>query len=159
MKVRIGSSAVLLLVGLFWLAHPQAVRAQSCSGANFVEQRFPLTGAEETRWRICWQNLVKNGLVITSAHFRKSPSAPFMRLFWDARISEIFVPYHPGSPRFYDITGFTFSLVPFNANHCPGSAGGTLLGSPTVVCKEVHDRGLAWTDDTRVRRGQELVYA
>ena len=30
-------------------------------------------GTEETRWRVCWQNQGKQGLVITAAFFRKSP--------------------------------------------------------------------------------------
>ena len=73
-----------------------------CSTPYFVEQRFPTTGTEETRWRICWQNQGKHGLVITAAFFRKSPSAPFVRVFWDARLAEIFVPYHAGQPRFLE---------------------------------------------------------
>ena len=138
------------------LAAPITLRAQ-CSGPNFVEQKFPVTGPEQTRWRICWQSQPKNGLIITAAFFRKSPTAPFMRVFWDARISEIFVPYHSGSPRFYDVTGFMFNPVSLNAGHCPAAVGGTLLGGAKTVCQEVHDRGLAWMDDGSARRGEEIV--
>lgn len=131
--------------------------AAQCSAPYLVEQGFPLAGPEETRWRICWQSQNKNGLVITAAFFRKAPGAPFIRVFWDARISEIFVPYHTGAPRFYDVTGFNFSPITLNTAHCPPAVGGILLGPQKTVCKEVHERGLAWMDDSTARRGQELV--
>lgn len=127
-----------------------------CSGANLVEQRFPVSGTEETRWRVCWQEHAKNGLVITGAFFRRWPSAPWVRVLWDGRISEIFVPYHDGNPRYYDVTNFPFTLTSVSAADCPASVGGTPLGSPSHVCKEVRDRGLVWKDYAKVRRGQEL---
>jgi primary-amine oxidase len=142
------------LAALFLL--PAAAHAQ-CSRPNLVELSFPTNGPEETRWRICWLAQNKNGIVITAAFFRTSPSKPFVRVFWDARISEIFVPYHSGAPRFYDVTGFNFSPVTLNASHCPSASGGTLLGSPAKVCQEIRDRGLAWMDDGAARRGQEVV--
>jgi hypothetical protein len=128
-----------------------------CSAPYFVEQAFPVGGPEETRWRICWQNQGKHGLVITAAFFRKSPTAPFFRVFWDARLGEILVPYHPGTPRFLDLSTYSSGLVMLNSAHCPSAVGGTLLGAPPVVCKEVHDRGLAWMNDSNARRGQEVV--
>ncbi len=146
----------LLLGGAFILFLSNTAWAQ-CSAPYFVEQAFPIGQAEETRWRICWQSQGKHGLVITAAFFRKSPSAPFLRVFWDARLGEILVPYHPGSPRFLDLSTYSQGLVTLNSAHCPASVGGTLLGSPAVVCKEVHDRGLAWMNDSNVRRGQEVV--
>lgn len=147
---------LLMLASLFVLLRAADSAAQ-CSAPYLVEQPFPLAGPEETRWRICWQAQAKNGIVITAAFFRKSPQSPFIRVFWDARVSEIFVPYHSGSPRYYDVSGFSFSPVTLNASHCPAGAGGTLLGSPAKVCKELRDRGLAWMDDGMARRGQEVA--
>jgi primary-amine oxidase len=74
-------------------------------------------------------------------------------LIFDMRISEFFIPYHPGSPRFYDLSDFNFRLTALTTTDCPF----TLL-SPNV-CKEVHDRGLMWKDGTTGAsyRGQELV--
>lgn len=137
---------------------PLAARAVlgQCSGIYLVDQPFPVSGPEETRWRICWQEQARNGLMITSAFFRKSPASPFVRILWDARISEIFVPYHDGSPRYFDVTNFSFSLVPVSNQDCPASGGGATLGSPAHVCREVRDRGLAWKDYGNVRRGQEV---
>ncbi|MEP6871655.1 MAG: hypothetical protein ABI939_07375 [Anaerolineaceae bacterium] len=148
---RLFGSTLLALVGCTVAG---SARAQ-CSGPNLVEQRFPLLGTEETRWRVCWAAHAKNGLVITGAWFRKSPASPFVRVLWDGRISEIFVPYHDGSPRYYDVTNFTFNLTSVSAADCPTALGGAPISAN--VCKEVRDRGLAWKDYAQVRRGQELA--
>lgn len=147
---------MVLLTVLVVACLPVAAAAQ-CSAPFLVEQGFPTSGPEETRWKICWQSQGKHGLVITAAFFRRAPNEPFHRVFWDARLGEILVPYHPGSPRFLDLSTYSQGLVTLNSGHCPASVGGTLLGTPSVVCKEVHDRGLAWMNDSNVRRGQEVV--
>jgi primary-amine oxidase len=148
-------SLTLLFSFLLVTAAAQTVRAQ-CSAPYLVDQTFPTAGPTETRWRICWQPMAGNGLVITAAFFQKAPGAPLMRVFWDARVSEIFVPYHSGSPRYLDV-GFGFPMIPLNANDCPAAKGGTVLGPGNQVCKELRDRGIAWKDDTSVRRGEEVV--
>ena len=53
--------------------------------------------------------------------------------------------------------GFGFSLIPLNANDCPASQGGLILGSGNQVCRELRDRGIAWKDDEQVRRGEEVT--
>lgn len=136
---------------------PRPLPVWSCSWPYFVEQRFPTVGSEVSRWRVCWQAQPKHGLVITSAHFRKSPASPWVRVFWDARVSEIFVPYHGNEARFRDISQFNFQLHVLAGGDCPSAKGGTLLGSPSQVCKEVHDRGLLWKEHDSVRRGEQLV--
>jgi len=148
MRTLAAAAITLLLVTAN--AHAQ------CSAPYLVEQAFPEAGPEETRWRVCWQNQGKHGLVITAAFFRKSPSSPFVRVFWDARLSEVLVPYHPGGPRVLDIADYGQGLVQLNVKHCPTGIG-ELLGSPPVVCKEVRDRGLAWMNDGNARRGEEVV--
>jgi len=142
---------------LVW-THPVAVQGQACSAPYFIEQRFPIntSSPEETRWRFCWQRVTKNGLVINAAFFRKSPSSPWVQVIYDARVIELFVPYHSGSPRFLDMSSFNFSLFQLTPKHCPPTNGGTLLDN-NYVCKEIHDRGLAWTNYNNVRRGEEVV--
>lgn len=157
MKVRHLFAAALALAGAHLFAAPPPARAQSCSRPYFVEQQFPTSGPEETRWRVCWQMQERFGLVITSAHFRKSPSAPWVRVFWDARVGEIYVPYHESGFAFFDMTDYTFGWVPISSQDCPAAKGGTPLGPGPDVCKEVRDRGVAWKDDTAVRRGEELT--
>lgn len=154
---------ILFLAGLLLIsptqtsnAFPTDKRIQLCSAQYSVEQSFPSAGPAETRWQVCWQPVPGNGLVITSADFQKSPVSPLVKLFGDARVSDIFVPYHnPAILRYLDV-GFGFPLISLNANDCPPSRG-TLLGSSKEVCKEIRDRGLAWKDHSRVRRGEELV--
>lgn len=156
-KRKLTVSLLLVLAGFVIAAYPTNTKAQ-CSAPFFIEQRFPTNMAlpEETRWRFCWQRVTKNGLVINAAFFRKSPSAPWIQVIYDARVIELFVPYHSGSPRFLDMSSFNFSLFQLTPKHCPASAGGTLLDN-NYVCKEVHDRGLAWTNYGSVRRGEEVV--
>jgi hypothetical protein len=129
---------------------------------NAITQNFPTSGAAVTTWLICWHEVAgnnsianPNGLAIGPVYFRQSPTAPFVRILWDMRVSDYFVPYHPGSPRFYDLSGYNFKLTGVTAADCPASAGGAPI-SPHV-CKEVHDRGLMWKDFSGVRRGEELV--
>lgn len=129
---------------------------------NSVMQSFPSSGPAETTWVVCWHEVAgydsiddPNGLAIGPVYFRKAPGAPLVRVLWDMRVADYFVPYHPGSPRFYDLSAYNFQLTGLTADDCPAAAGGTLLNSH--VCKEVHDRGLLWKDYTGVRRGEELV--
>jgi len=129
---------------------------------NAITQSFPTAGPAQTTWLICWHEVAgnnsladPNGLVIGPVYFRKSPSAPMIRVLWDMRVSDYFVPYHPGSPRYYDLSAFNFQLTGVSAADCPAGVGGTVI-SPHV-CKEVHDRGLMWKDFSGVRRGEELV--
>jgi primary-amine oxidase len=125
-----------------------------CSGANLVDQKFPVNGPEVTHWRLCWQAINGNGLLIQWAYFRTSPAKPWVFLLWDARVSEIFVPYHSGSPRYYDV-GFGFPLTAIGNKDCPANLGGAVLNGN--VCKEVRDRGLSWKSDAQVYRGEEVV--
>lgn len=126
-----------------------------CSGINLVDQAFPTTGPEQTHWRLCWDTVPQQGLVIHWAFFRPSPNARWIWIFWDARVSDIFVPYHQGSPRYYDMSDYSFPLTAIGAADCPASLGGTPLGGN--VCKQVHDRGLLWKNWSQVRRGEEVV--
>ena len=127
-----------------------------CSTPYLVEQQFPVSGTEQTRWRICWQVDAKNGLMIAGAFFRTSPNSNWIQILGDSRVSEIFVPYHDGD-RYYDMSNVR-DLAEVGPDDCPA---GTRLQSdpnlPTDVCEEVRDRGLAWKQGSSVRRGQELV--
>ena len=149
--------AVSLLMAGSAIVCPSAIAMgqQLCSAPYFTEQSFPIGGPPQTTWRVCWQTQPGWGLMITSAHFRKSPTSPFMRVFWDAYVSDIFVPYHPGSPRYYDLSGFGFDVTNLTSAVCPPGVGGTILAGR--VCKEVHDRGVMWEDDGGGHRGQEVV--
>jgi len=142
-------------LGLIGMVRLSEAQEQSCSAPYFVEQSFPMAGPEQTRWKLCWQ--VQNGpnLVITGAWFRPDPRTSWIKLIYDARVSQLFVPYHAGEPRYLDVS-YGFGSVPLAAGDCPGPAG-TILGAASELCKQVRDRGLAWKYDGLSRRGEELV--
>lgn len=157
MNAILRSTLLLALIALGSASVPERVAAQWCSSPYLVEQTFT-SGSHQTSWRICWGTPSTYGLAIRSAHFRTGPGQPWVRVFWDARVSEIFVPYHTGYPRYYDLSGFTFPLMTLTSADCPAAQGGTLLGSPAKVCREVRNRGIAWkTSGGSVYRGSEVV--
>jgi primary-amine oxidase len=148
------------LLGAFALiaaGQPAVARSQSqvCSVPHFVEVSFPTAGPEETRWKLCWQVLDGPNLVITGAWFRPAPTASWIKLIYDARVSQLFVPYHTGSPRYLDI-GYGFGAVSLTSSDCLPPTG-VIVGANSEVCKELRDRGLAWKHDEYMRRGEELV--
>ncbi len=146
------SAFALITAGKPAVAH---AKSQVCSAPYFVEVSFPTAGPEETRWKLCWQVLDGSNLVITGAWFRPAPTAAWIKLIYDARVAELFVPYHAGKPRYLDI-GYGFGSVPLTAKDCPAPTG-TILGDSSEVCKDVRDRGIAWKQDALLRRGEELV--
>jgi hypothetical protein len=150
--------ACIFAVALF--ATSTGVAGAQCPSP--IAQNFPTTGPVVTTWIIYCHEVAgansianPNGLAIGPVYFRQSPTAPFVRILWDMRVSEYFVPYHRGSPRFYDLSFYNFKLTGVTAADCPTGAGGAPI-SPHV-CKEVRDRGLMWKDFSGVRRGEELV--
>lgn len=121
-----------------------------CGPDNVTQQTF----SGVTTWDLCFNAVSRFGLIIRLADFRKAPSAPFVRVLFDGRISEIFVPYHPGNPRYMDVSEYNFPLLTLSTRDCPSPR--VIIGGGKV-CREIRDRGIAWKDDSRVRRGEELV--
>jgi primary-amine oxidase len=135
---------------------PCPVFSPSTGQAGMVQQTFPTSpspGGQQTGWRVSFGHATGKGLYITGAWFRTTPNAPWMRILWDARLADIFVPYEAGSPRYYDLTNFSFPLVPATAADA-GPCGRIIDGR---VVHEVSSYGLMWKDDQAVRHGQELV--
>jgi Cu2+-containing amine oxidase len=116
---------------------------------------FPTPGPMRTAWKVHWRTMNGFGLVLKGAWFKKGPKEPWFEILGDARLSEMFVPYHTGSPRFWDVS-YDFSMVHLTQDEAGPS--GRLLGSPPFVCQEIRDRGLAWMDGTKgSRRGQTML--
>jgi len=124
----------------------------------------PCTGVQEevafagvgSGWKLCVSTIDKFGLIITNAYFKTSPSSPYIKVLGDGRIGEIFVVYHTGTPRFKDIAEFNFSKSPMSVGDCPEPH--VILGVLKRICREHHDSGVAWRNDDKVRRGQEVLY-
>jgi len=118
--------------------------------------------ASGSRWRLTVNAIDKFGLVITDASFQKTPTSPFIYVLFDGRLGEIFVPYHPGQPRYKDISGYEFNPLTLPPAKFPPPR--QIIGGGKI-CKEVRDY-LAWIDGTnpplpvplKVRYGQEVVY-
>jgi hypothetical protein len=155
-----------------WLLVPVAVVLVFLTGApgqpnkkpplvkpiNEIVQEFPTNEEMQTAWKINWATTSGYGLYIQDAWFKKSPTDGWMQILGDARCSEIFVPYHPGSPRFWDVS-YNFPLCTVTKDDA--GPNGKLLGGgvgvrPTVV-QEIRDRGIIWMDYGGVRRGQQLA--
>jgi len=126
---------------------------------NEVVQEFPSNDVMQTAWKIHWGQQAGNGLYIQDAWFKRGPSDDWIQVLGDVRLAEAFVPYHSGSPRFWDVS-YNFPMCVVTKEDA--GPHGRLLGKtptsggPTVV-QEVRDRGIAWKSVDGVRRGQTLV--
>jgi primary-amine oxidase len=119
-----------------------------------IIQKFPSRGAERTAWKIRYVTGAGNGLTISSAHFRRGPNEPWMQVLGDARLSEMIVPYHSNSPRFFDVS-YNFDMT--KMNETDAGPHGKLLADNTVV-QELRDTGLQFKDrEAGSRRGEALV--
>ena len=153
---RIFASFLLIaLIGMAGIPAQPDVKKDPSPPSNEVVQTFPSNDVMKTAWKVRYQTAAGFGLIIQDAWFKRGPKDPWMQVLGDARLSEMFVPYASGSPRFWDVS-YNFSLITLNKE----AAGpfGKLLGDPPTVAHEVRDRGVMWVDTaTGVRRGQKLV--
>jgi primary-amine oxidase len=116
---------------------------------------FPSNDVMRTAWKVHWTTTDGFGLIVSGAWFKKGPQEPWFQILGEVRLSEMFVPYHSGSPRFWDVS-YSFALV--NLTRDDAGAHGRLIGNRPVVCQEIRDRGIAWMDGTKgSRRGQTMV--
>jgi len=147
---------LIMLLSMAGFAAPQDTGPKVAAlPNNEVIQSFPSNDVMKTAWKVRWATTSGYGLYIQEAWFKRGPKDPWMQVLGDARLSEMFVPYHSSSPRFWDVS-YNFSLVSLNKE----AAGpfGELLGESANVVKEVRDRGVMWVDTaTGVRRGQKLM--
>ncbi len=153
--------AVSLVGGFFVLAlfaqapNPAPKKPAPQPLASEIIQEFPTNDVMHTAWKVRWATATGFGLYIQDAWFKRSPKDAWLQVLGDARLSEMFVPYHSGTPRFWDIS-YNFALAPLSRDDA--GAHGKLIGTPPVVVHEVRDRGVMWMDAVKgSRRGQRLV--
>ena len=115
-----------------------------------------------TAWKVQYARGTHKGLYITGAWFKRSLEEDWIKVLEDARMADLFVPYHQSSyTRYFDLTGFSFPLARVQQEDA-GPTGSLLPpfegdAYPRVV-KEIRDRGVAWKDwGNGVRRGKEMV--
>ena len=115
-----------------------------------------------TAWKVQYARGMHKGFYITGAWFKRDLNEPWMQVLHDARIAELFVPYHETTNiRFLDLTGFSFPLAEVKEEDA--GLNGIILppfegdSFPTII-REVRDRGVVWKDYSNgVRRGREMV--
>jgi primary-amine oxidase len=127
---------------------------------KIVEQCFPPNGVMETAWKVEWDTVRGFGLIIKNAWFKKGPAEEWMQVIGDARVADIFVPYQPGTPRFWDVS-YNFKLSVLSAADV-GPFGKLLVSTngdsaDPCVAQELRDRGVIWKNDHGVRRGQAMA--
>jgi primary-amine oxidase len=144
--------ATLLTFVLFMGAAASSVAQSSgCDTISF---------AAGTRWSLCWELRQLEGLVINFADYTDRGGVS-RRVLYRGSIAEVHVPYHPGTPRFLDVTvstnplGLGSNSVPLVGTEC----NGVLLDPPSNrVCREIQDRGYAWKFATAFQRGHQVTY-
>jgi primary-amine oxidase len=142
----------------FWFVGAGHAEAQPfCSSPYLVDQTFQ----SMTRWRLCWEVVQREGLVINRA-FYTDRGGTEREVMFRGSIAQVHVPYHPGSPRFFDVTTSTSGLGAGSLSLTPPECdGGTLLDpggmfSGPRVCRQLADRGLAYKFGGLSVNGQEL---
>jgi primary-amine oxidase len=136
--------------------------SQEATAEFLVGESGGLEPRKGTAWKVHYARAEHRGLYITGAWYKRNLNEDWIKILSDARMAELFVPYHQSSYiRYFDLTGFSFPMAEVRQE----DAGpfGTLMPPfqgdpyPTVV-KEVRDRGVVWKDYSHgVRRGRELV--
>jgi primary-amine oxidase len=133
---------------------PAQPAAEKPRPAQEIVQAFPANDVTKTAWKVHWSTEAGPGLIIRSAWFKRDAKTSWLQVLGDARVAELFIPYHRGDPRFWDVEQ-SFSLCRATAEDA--GAHGKLLGDPTEVVWELRDRGVAWVDPKGPRRGQTMV--
>src|SRR5689334_3305721 len=151
-------SSLCLLIGMSASAQGPALDATATqkpqSNVPCLDQTVAFSSG--STWTLCVAAVQRYGLVITNANFQKSRSSPPINILYDGRIGELFVPYHPGAPRLFDIWANYSPLVLTPSHRPPPPRVAELIGD-NKICKEIRTY-LAWMDDAQVRYGKEVVY-
>ena len=133
-----------------------------------IEQHFPALASaadQRTFWKITF-GVDRFGagdlLYIERAEYKPSPSSGWIEVLGQCRPFEMFVPYHAGSPRFYDFTTIGGGLLALDMK----DLGPACLGQGRIVCDgrvaiEIHDGHNSWIDHYQTspgksRRAEEL---
>ena len=138
------------------LTHSRAPNGpQSLGTSSVAYQEFPASGPLETAWYVTFDHEEAKALFITGAYFKPAPNREFVQVLGRAGLSELFVAYQSGSPRYADLAGYNFGLVVANA--MDAGACGRIVGHDHKVVREVVDKGPLWKNDELVVRGQKML--
>ena len=128
--------------------------------SSVVYQQFPTSWnpepqlPAETSWFVTFDHAPGRALFLTGAYFKPSPERDWVQVLGWAGISELFVPYQSGSPRFFDLSyGFDLTV----ANDLDKGRCGQIVGREQKVVFEVVEKLPLWKNDQRVMRGQKML--
>jgi primary-amine oxidase len=147
----------LLVLAACLIGSADAAAQPFCSAPFLIDETFP----NQTRWRLCWEVVQREGLIINRAFYTDRGGTEREVLFRGS-IAQVHVPYHPGSPRFFDLTTSTSGLgagsLDLASSECPGGTllnpGGAFAGPR--VCRTLEGRGLAYKFGSASLQGREL---
>ena len=108
-----------------------------------------------TSWRFCWELRQREGLVINFADYQAAGDV-YKRVLFRGSVAQVHVPYFPGSPRFRDVTISTSGMGVGALNLTNTDCAPANRLTPQV-CREYHDRGLAWKFGNSSLRGQTVT--
>ncbi len=136
--------------------------SQEVTSEFLVGESGGLEPRKGTAWRVHFARGMHKGLYITGAWYKRSLGEDWIKILNDARVAELFVPYHQSSYiRYLDLTGFSFPMAQVREEDAGpnGSLMPPFQGDPyPTVVREFRDRGVVWKDFAHgVRRGKELV--
>ena len=102
-----------------------------------------------TAWKVHFARGMHRGLYITGAWYKRSLGEDWIKILNDARVAELFVPYHQASYiRYFDLTGFSFPMAEVRR----GRRGRQRQPDAPVPGRSLSDRGQG---GARPRRGLE----
>ena len=85
--------------------------AQEATAEFLVSESGGQDPRKGTAWKVHFARGLHKGLYITGAWFKRDLGEDWIKILNDARIAELFVPYHrSGFIRYYDLTSFSFPL-------------------------------------------------
>jgi primary-amine oxidase len=133
--------ALLVGAGLAFAWAPIGAGADpgdNCSGSFYIDETLPSGG----RWQMCWEHHGREGIVLRDVFFTP-PGGSFRRIFYQAGVSQIHVPYDDNGARFHDVSDYGLgdgNMNDLTPADCPG---GSLLklSSKDVICKTIESRG------------------
>lgn len=144
------AARILTVAAVCWIIVPADAAAQ-CSDPFLVT--FNSNG---TSWRFCWELRLREGLVINFADYQAKGDV-YKRVLFRGSLAQVHVPYFPGSPRFRDMTISTSGLGANALNLSTTDCAPPAVRLTSQVCREFHDRGLAWKFANSSLRGQAVT--
>ena len=86
--------------------------AQEVTAEFLVGESGGLEPRKGTAWKVHYARGMHKGLYITGAWYKRNLGEDWIKILADARIAELFVPYHQSSyTRYFDLTGFSFPMA------------------------------------------------